>query len=318
MANFWKQLNKPIYALAPLAGITDTPFRQLCKEFGADVVYSEMASATALVYNPQKTLELLQSEAHEAPYVIQLFGSEPDHFAQAVKLLSDEVKCRQLGVERYRGPEGFDINFGCPVPKVVKQGAGVALFKDLERSHQVIEAVINNTNLPVSVKTRTQAGELGILAWLNAMSDLPISALMIHGRTYAQGFSGPIDLALIREARNYFSGVILANGGINNILTAKEVLDETGADGLGIGQGALGKPWFFSQLKGQTIDMTWLKLKLVILKHASLIEAYQGNWHEFRKHLLWYVASLPNAKDLRRQFNTIDNMADIQEILANN
>lgn len=247
--NFWKKLNKPVLALAPMAGITDSAFRQVCKEFGADVLYSEMASATALVYNPVKTLELLQSDKKEAPYVVQLFGSNPDHFAKAVKLITDKKAVAGLKVKNYQLPQGIDINFGCPVPKVFKQGAGAALMQNLKLAREVIKAVLENTDLPVSIKLRAKSGEVDCLRFLDYTRDLPISAVMIHGRTYAQGFEGDIDCGIIKKARDYFGGIILANGGIMNADDAMAVLEKTGADGIGIARGALGNPRIFANVK---------------------------------------------------------------------
>jgi nifR3 family TIM-barrel protein len=325
MSNFWEKLKKtgsPVLVLAPMAGITDSPFRQICRGFGADVVVSEMASATALVYAPKKTLAMLTSVKAEAPYVIQLFGSNPEHFAKAVKLLTDIKAVKKLGVSNYRLPDGLDINFGCPVAKVLKQGAGCALFKDLAKSRQVIEAVLANTNLPVSIKTRTQAGQVNILDWLDNIADLPISALMIHGRTLAQGFSGPVDYKIIKEARQHFKGVIIANGGINNSTGAKEVLKASVADGLGIGRGALGHPWIFQELQPKADPPLAEKnkktpprdVRKIILQHAKLVEKYNGNFGEFRKHLCWYATGLPNAKKLRGEFIKVNSLKDVKGI----
>jgi tRNA-dihydrouridine synthase B len=257
--NFWDKLKgisqkeKFFSALAPMAGISDSAFRQICKKCGVDLLYSEMASATALNYNPKKTLELIEFLEIERPYVVQLFGNDPKHFAVATKLISE--------LDKKKRPDGIDINFGCPVQKVIKQGAGVALFKDLKRAKEVIKAVINNTGLPVSIKTRTKAGDVNILKFLDYMKGLDIKALMIHGRTFSQGFSGPIDAEIIKKSRNYFNGVLIANGGVgilssgnnknkDDILEyALELIKKTGADGIAVGQGALGNPFIFEDLK---------------------------------------------------------------------
>jgi tRNA-dihydrouridine synthase B len=316
MSNLWEKSKKtgsPMLVLAPMAGITDSPFRQICRGFGADVVVSEMASATALVYAPQKTLAMLTSVKAETPYVVQLFGANPEHFAKAVKLLTDIKAVKKLGIKNYRLPDGLDINFGCPVAKVLKQGAGCALFKDLDKSRQVLEAVLANTNLPVSVKTRTQAGQVNILDWLDNMADLPVSALMIHGRTLAQGFSGPVDYAIIKQARQHFKGVIIANGAINNLSDAETALKASLADGLGIGRGALGKPWLFQELKNKKTSRQ--NVKKIILKHAKLVAKYNGNFREFRKHLLWYVAGFPEAKKLRQELIKVDSLKEVIKIL---
>ena len=255
MANFWKNINKPILALAPMAGITDSAFRQMCKGFGADVVYSEMASATALVFNPQKTLEMLASDKNEQPYVVQLFGSNTEHFAQAVKLLTDKKKIQKLKAISYQLPAGFDINFGCPVKKVAKQGAGAVLMDKPELAREIIKAVFDNTDLPVSIKIRSKVGTTDALAFLDKLENLPLAAVMIHGRTLAQGHSGPVNTEIIREARKHFSGIILANGGVKDRETALQLLQKTGADGIGIGQGALGKPWLFDEVRSKKYEV---------------------------------------------------------------
>ncbi len=315
MSNFWEKLKKtgrPIYVLAPMAGITDWPFRQICREFGSDVVVSEMASVAALAYSPAKTLAMLANPKKVRPYVVQLFGSSPEQFAKAVKLLSRQSKIKI---------DGWDINFGCPVPKVLKQGAGSALFKDLKKSRQVIEAVLANTNLPVSVKVRSKVGSITVIDFLKTIKDLPVAAIMIHGRSLAQGFAGPVDAGIIKQARQYFKGVIIANGGVNDLASAKKLLAESGADGLGLARGVLGKPWLFQELKGKnekvkaksSQDLRFIKK--VIIKHGRLVEKYNGNFQDFRKHLCWYASGLPKAKDLRQKFIKVNSLAEIKNIL---
>jgi tRNA-dihydrouridine synthase B len=307
MNNFWEKLKKtgrPILVLAPMAGITDSPFRQICKDFGADVVVSEMASVAALAHSPTKTLAMLTSVKKEKPYVVQLFGSKPEQFAKAVKFLNNNKKIKI---------DGFDINFGCPVAKVLKQGAGSALFKDLVKSREVIEAVLNNTKLPVSVKIRSKVGSVTAIDFLKNIQDLPVAAVMIHGRTLTQGFSGEVDYKTIKEARQHFKGVIIANGGVNDLTSAKKLLVESGADGLGLARGVLGKPWLFQEIKHKKASK--MDVKKIILKHAKLVEKYNGNFGEFRKHLCWYATGLPKAKELRNKFVKINNLADIKAII---
>lgn len=306
--NFWEKLKnkKPILALAPMAGFTDSAFRQICREQGADVVYSEMVSATALAYDSERTMELMEFDKKERPYVIQLFGSNPDHFAQATKIVSKKVK-----------PDGIDINFGCPVKKVAKQGAGAVLMQDLELSKEIIKSVIDNTSLPVSIKTRTKVGKIDVLKFLDNIKDLDIKAIMIHGRTLKQGFAGEIDFEIIREARKFFDGIILANGGVNTAQDAQNLLEKTGADGVGVARGALGRPWVFKQLTKNNLQLTTKDIFKVALRHAKLAHKLKGKQGivEMRKHLCWYVAGLPRASELRRELVKVETIKDIQNIL---
>lgn len=308
--------------MAPMAGITDSPFRQMCRKYGADVMYSEMASATALFYDSKArkdslspTLELLKFEEIERPYVVQLFGSKPEHFSVAARIVEEKIK-----------PDGIDINFGCPVKKVQKQGAGAVLMSDLKLSRQVIKHTIQHTNLPVSVKTRTQAGEADVLRFLDNISDLDVKALMLHGRTLKQLFSGPIDTAIIKKARDYFGGIIIANGGIGtsdakhkNVRDeAERILEEVECDGLGIGRGAMGRPWIFKCLRtGQSTSRSAAPIKKEIMTHVDLIIKQKGEAGliEFRKHLAWYVQGCPGARKIRQQLVQINSKKDISRIL---
>jgi nifR3 family TIM-barrel protein len=334
--NFWQELKKAapgrsarggqaILALAPMAGITDSAFRQICKGFGADVVYSEMASAAALCYNPKKTLEMLVSDKNEAPYVIQLFGSKPEHFVQAVKLLTDKELNLKFKIKNLKLPQGIDLNFGCPVKKVAKQGAGAVLMDKPEGAREIVKAVLGATDLPVSIKIRTRSGKTDALKFLDALADLPLAAVMIHGRTMSAGHSGAVDWQMIKQARNHFSGVILANGGVVDAKSAAELLAKTGADGLGIARGALGRPWIFEEVKSEKSCLAGGQVKVqsrdtiikIALKHAELADKLKGKAGivEMRKHLCWYVAGQPDAGELRRRLVQVSNLKEIKEIL---
>ncbi len=314
--NFWiklKKKNKAILALAPMAGFSDSAFRQICKKYGADVLYSEMASATALFYNQNvkknTTLDLLKfDKKKERYYVVQLFGSNPEHFAVAARIITKEIK-----------PDGIDINFGCPVPKIIKQGAGSGLMKNLKNSRAVIEAVLANTNLPVSIKIRTQAGAVEAAEFLKNISDLPVSALMIHGRSLAQGFAGEANWKAVKEARKYFKGIILANGGINNLKIARKALKESGANGLGLARGVLGRPWLYKEIKNnKLINLKAKQIFKIALLHGGLEMSQKGKQGivEFRKHLVWYVQGLTGAAKLREQLVKINTFNDIKKILS--
>lgn len=317
MKNFWQKIKPPVLALAPMAGFSDSAFRQVCKKYGADVLYSEMASATALYYGERAknrlaknaTLELLKfNRTREKYYVVQLFGSEPEHFAVAARIITKEIK-----------PDGIDINFGCPVPKIVRQGAGSGLMKDLKKSRAVIEAVLENTNLPVSIKIRARSGEVEALRFLENLSGLPIAAVMIHGRTLAQGFSGAPDFTLIKKTCRHFKGVILANGGINDLESAQKALKASGADGLGLARGCLGRPWLFKEIKaGREINFKPAQIFKIALEHASLEQKQKGKSGivEMRKHLVWYVQGLPGAAKLREQLVKVEKLSNIKKVLG--
>lgn len=326
--NFWKELKnnkKPILALAPMAGFTNSVFRRLCCEYGADVVYSEMASVTALHYysfkkesaNKQKrdnggeaTLKLLNFKSRqEKYYVVQVFGSDPQHFISATKIISNKIK-----------PHGIDINFGCPVGKIIKQGAGADLMKDLKRSREVIKAVLDNTKLPVSVKLRLKAGQITFIDFLKNISDLPVAAVMIHGRSLSQGFGGEPDFSGIKAARAYFTGPILANGGINSLKTAKRALELSQADGLGLARGVLGRPWLFQEIKNnQEQNYNLSEIFKLMINQAALLEKEQGagSLVELRKHLVWYVQGQDGASRLRAELVRVSSLADLKRIAKN-
>ncbi len=322
MNNFWQQLKntgQPILALAPMAGVSDMPFRQICKESGADVLYSEMASTTALKYNPQKTLDLVKFErSKESPYIVQLFGSNPEHFAIAAKIITEQVR-----------PDGIDINFGCPVPKVQKQGAGAILMGDPNLARKVVEATLDNTDLPVSIKIRArmEKGEgdarrrIDALEFLQVMQGLSIAAVMIHGRSMAQGHSGVVDFDIIKQARELVAGVLLANGGVIDVATANELLAKTEADGLGVARGAMGRPWIFEEIRKQTsICKNKADIFELAIKHARLAEELLGAQGvvELRKHLCWYIGGFEGASELRGKLVLVKTAEEVKKILEIN
>lgn len=302
--NFWTKEKKPIMALAPMAGYSNSAFRQLCRQYGARILYSEMASVAALYYAKNKkqnlTLDLLKFKRDkERPYVVQLFGSDPEQFALAARIISETVK-----------PDGLDINFGCPVPKILKQGAGSKLFSDVNKSREVIQAVLANTKLPLSIKVRTEAFDVNLLDFLKNISDLKISALMIHCRSLQGGFSAMPDWKIVKKARKYFSGLILVNGGIVNRSTLNKALAQSGADGAGIARGACGNPWIFSGDKPNDFR----EIFAVALKHAKLVPS--DRIVEMRAHLPFYVAGLKDAASLRSKLVKVESLQDIKNIFS--
>lgn len=318
--NFWFQLKKPILALAPMAGITDSAFREICMRYGSDVAYSEMASVSALFFKPQKTLELLKFTTSEHPYVVQLFGNNPEHFAAATRIVSTQVK-----------PDGIDINFGCPAKKVFSHGSGCALMSQTELAREIILAVCNNTDLPVSIKIRAGIKDISAIDFIEKIKDLPFSAVMVHARTYEGGFSGELNFATVEEIKKIIPAkIVLANGGIHTPEDAKNILEKCPSiDGLGIARGAWGRPYLFDEIKRtlgvspapKTLDTQCPKLnkhiKKIALEHAELLWRSKGQLGmlEIRKHLAWYFKGFPNASELRQKLVRSKSVAEIRDIL---
>jgi tRNA-dihydrouridine synthase B len=310
----WENLPRPILALAPMAGVTDSPFRQICREAGADVVYSEMISVTGLFHHSLKTERLFKFTRLEHPLIIQIFGAVPEHFAYAARYITEQVK-----------PDGIDINFGCPVKDVIKTGAGSYLMKNLALAQEVLSAVRENTPLPVSIKTRTQVGDVTVLDLLETIKAISLQALMVHGRSFTQKFSGPINIELIREAKRMFKGVVLANGNMNTPEQVQEILSQTGCDGVGLARGVLGRPYLFSQVKEFLAKQRYTKPRFsdvvqTILKQAQLMQKEKGDHGiiEMRKHLGWYVHDFPGAKNLRNRLYRCLTYKEMAEILLEN
>ncbi len=309
----WKKLNKPILALAPMAGVTDSAFRQICEKYGADVTYSEMASATALFYKPQKTLKLARFKKSERPYIVQLFGKDPAHFAEAAKIITQKIK-----------PDGIDINFGCPAKKVFGHGSGCALMSQNKLAREIILAVCQNTHLPISLKIRSGVKSVTAKEFIKNTRDLPYSAVMLHARTYEDGFSGPVDFKVAEDIKKIIPDkIVLGNGGVNSASEAIKILtDYPLLDGLGIARGAWGKPFIFQQIeelleKEKYTPYDFSQIKKIMLEHAKLIYKDKGKLglFEIRKHMSWYVKGFSGASELRKKLVLAGSLKEIKEIL---
>ena len=303
-----------------MAGITDSAFRQICRKYGADVVYTEMISADGLYYNSKKTLEMLKFAKNEKPVVIQLFGKDPSKFTKAAK------------VSQEAGFSGIDINFGCPAKKVAGHGGGVTLMRDLNKCREIIKATHAGTNLPVSVKLRTSIKKddgkvVTALDFIEAVKDLPLSAIMIHGRPYENPFQAEIDYEMIKKCvilakKNNPKIVVLGNGGINAPEDAKKMMDETDADGVGLARGLYGKPWLFKQCRdylktGKCRELSVKQISKVMMQHAQVAFGAKNKFGliELRKHLLWYVSGWPNAKELRSKLVRVESLKQLKDVL---
>lgn len=308
--NFWKKLNKPILALAPMAGVSDSAFRQLCKIYGADVVYTEMVSADALYYDSKKTLEMLEFDKKESPVVIQLFGKRLEMFVKAVE------------VAESAGFSGIDLNFGCPAKKVVAHGGGVTLMRDLDKCYELVKIVCENATVPVSVKIRAGIDNITALDFVEKIKDLPVVAIMIHGRYFKNPFGSAIDYEMIKKVKQNFNGIVLGNGGINIPEDAEKMINQTGVDGVGLARGLYGKPWLFKQIKdylkiGKYKEFEFNDIKKVAIKHAELAYKMKGKWGivETRKHLAYYSKGFPGAAELRKQLVQVESLKEIKDIL---
>ncbi|MFO7807648.1 MAG: tRNA-dihydrouridine synthase [Candidatus Moraniibacteriota bacterium] len=309
--------------LAPMAGITDLPFRLICKKYGADEAYSEMISSTGLYYNNrEKSLSLAKSIPEESPFIVQLFGNNPDHFAEAVRIISNLEK-KNFGISELRRPEGIDINFGCPAPKIYRQESGCFLMLNPKLCREIIQSVTSNADLPISIKIRAGIKEKNAFDFLDQVADLNWKTLIIHGRTYEKGFSDSPDFSLIRQVKEKYPGKeVIANGGIFTPEDAEEMLVKTNADGLALARGVMGNPWLFRQTKellktGKYAKPDFEEIQETALKHAELIKKYKGEDKiiEIRKHLGWYFKSFPNAKNLRKRINSVENISEIKNLI---
>lgn len=300
--------------LAPMAGVTDQPFRLLCKAEGCGLLYSEMVSAKAIIYNNKNTFELLKVEEKEHPIALQLFGSEPEIMAEAAKRLEGE------------NFDFFDINMGCPVPKVVNNNEGSALMKNPKLAGEIVEAMVKAVNKPVTVKFRTgfTKDTINAVSFAKIMEASGASAVAVHGRTREQYYSGKADWDVIRQVKEAVGIPVIGNGDVNSVKSAKALLDETGCDGIMIGRGVRGNPWLFSQIlhfleTGEEKEKPTIEeVKEMIIRHGKLQLKYKGEYtgiREMRKHIAWYTAGFPHSAALRSKVNSIETMDSIIELL---
>ena len=299
--------SRPLYLLAPLAGYTDRPFRSVVKKFGADLTISEMISSNALVYDSKKTLHMLQKSPFEDPYFVQIAGSDPDVVKKAVQKLND-----------MEGIDGIDLNAGCPVPKVVRQGAGSGLLKDLDRLARIVETIKStSTKTYTSVKIRIGFSENIVEKIVRTIQDAGADFITVHGRTRSGGFKAPVDYDAIKAAKEAVDIPVIANGDIDSYEKARWVLEYTGAAGVMIGRGAVGKPWIFYQLKhGDDRISDQLKVK-IILEHFHQMLDFYGEYGVvlFRKHLHTYSKGYAGATAFRQRINEVTDKEEMQKLI---
>ena len=302
--------------LAPMAGVTDLPFRLICKQFKASLLYTEMINAKAVCYEDKNTFDMLLVEDEEKPVAVQIFGSEPGFMAEAARTLTE--------LNRF---EIIDINMGCPAPKVVKAGDGSALMKDPKLAYEIVNKVKAATNLPVTVKFRKGWDEQSInaLEFGKLMQEAGADAVTLHGRTREQYYSGTADWEIIKELKEKLTIPVIANGDITSFEAAERILDITKADALMIGRGAQGNPFIFKEVNDymeSAILPKEISPKLKIdtaISHYKLALKYKTQHKavtEMRKHLGWYLKGLKNSARIKDHINKMYEPSDVINALT--
>ncbi len=315
----WKIGNVEIknqVVLAPMAGISNTAYRQIIKEMGAGLIFAEMVSDKALVYGSEKTFDLLKMSDMERPIAQQIFGSDVDSFVKAAKLVEDKMH-----------PDIIDINMGCPVPKVaIKSQAGSALLKNPDKIKEIVSAVVKAVSVPVTVKIRSgwDANSVNAVEVAKVIEEAGASAITVHGRTRAQGYSGNADWNIIKQVKEMVSIPVIGNGDVTSAEKAKEMLDFTGCDAVMIGRGVLGNPWLINEC------VSYLESGIIPLKPSARekIEMLKRHYQllvdstsekqailEIRTHALWYIKGMPKSAYIKNEICKTKNSEDLFKIL---
>lgn len=317
----WKIGNVEIknqIVLAPMAGISNTSYRKIIKEMGAGLIYAEMVSDKAITYGNEKTFDLLKMDETERPIAQQIFGSDIDSFVTAAKKIEQEMK-----------PDIIDINMGCPVPKIaVRSQAGASLLKNPEKIYEIVKAVVESVDIPVTVKIRSgwDNNSINAVEVAKQIEKAGAKAITIHARTRAQGYSGKADWKIIKQVKESVNIPVIGNGDVTSCYLAKEMLDKTGCDAVMIGRGVLGNPWLIKEsveyLDNGTIpNEVSPKEKIAMLKrHFDLLVQDKSERQailEIRTHALWYIKGLKGSASIKNQICQTKNKEEMFDILDN-
>ena len=303
------------YILGPMAGVTDLPFRLLCREQGAGLLCVEVVRAKAILYNNRNTEQLLTIHPEEKPVSLQLFGSDPKIMSEMAKRIEE----RPFAI--------LDINMGCPVPKVVKNGEGSALMKEPKLVYEIVSAVVKAIEKPVTVKIRKgfDDDQVNAVEIAKIIEEAGAAAVAVHGRTREQYYSGTADWDIIRQVKEAVSIPVIGNGDVTSPQKAEELVRQTGCDGVMIARGAQGNPWIFSEMTAyeQTGEIPAGpdkdEVRKMMLRHARLQLEYKGDYlgiREMRKHVAWYTKGIPKAARLREKINAVESYEELENLLT--